>query len=152
MFINTILWAQLLVIGGSLSFNKAASRKSDRSSKVSNLQLTMADEELLRAPSVPPTQYLSGWRLAMVIMSLYLGTFVMALDTNIIGVAVPKISSEFQALEDVAWYGSAYLLTVTAFQPAFGNLYKFFSIEGTYRACIVVFESQSLYYLPWSRT
>lgn len=78
----------------------------------------------------------------MVIASLYLGTFLMALDTNIISVAVPKISSEFQALESVAWYGSAYLLTITAFQPAFGNLYKFFSVETTYRTCVVVFEGQ----------
>ena len=107
----------------------------------------MPDEELLQAPSLPSSEHLAGWRLAMVIMSLYLGTFVMALDTNIIGVAVPKISSEFKALEDVAWYGSAYLLTVTAFQPAFGNLYKFFSIEGTYRTCIAVFEGQYLYCL-----
>ena len=67
-------------------------------------------------------------------------TFVMALDTNIIGVAVPKTSSDLHALEAVAWYGSAYLLTITAFQQAFGNLYKFFSIENTYRICIVIFE------------
>ncbi|KAI9878025.1 MAG: hypothetical protein M1830_002145 [Pleopsidium flavum] len=100
----------------------------------------MADEAQAPTLSTPPSHYLSGWRLGMVIVSLYLGTFVMALDTNIIGVAVPKISSEFQALEDVAWYGSAYLLAITAFQPAFGNVYKFFSVQGTYRTCIVVFE------------
>ena len=88
-------------------------------------------------------QYLKGWRLATVILSLYLGAFVMALDTNIINVAVPKITSDFHALEDVAWYGSAYLLTVTSFQPAFGNLYKFFDIENTYKGCIVTFESLS---------
>lgn len=93
--------------------------------------------------SLLSSPYVSGWRLGMVIASLYLGTFVMALDTNIIGVAVPKISSEFHALEDVAWYGSAYLLTVTAFQPAFGTIYKFFSVEGTYRICIVMFEGES---------
>lgn len=103
----------------------------------------MADETQTQGLSLPSSPYLSGWRLAMVITSLYLGTFVMALDTNIIGVAVPKISSEFHALEDVAWYGSAYLLTVTAFQPAFGTVYKFFSVQGTYRVCIVVFEGES---------
>ena len=86
-------------------------------------------------------QYLKGWRLATVILSLYLGAFVMALDTNIINVAVPKITSDFHSLEDVAWYGSAYLLTVTSFQPAFGNLYKFFDIEKTYKGCIITFES-----------
>lgn len=103
---------------------------------------TIVDETQAPEIASPSSPYLSGWRLGMVITSLYLGTFVMALDTNIIGVAVPKISSEFQALEDVAWYGSAYLLTITAFQPAFGTMYKFFSVEGTYRICIVVFEGE----------
>ena len=75
----------------------------------------------------------------MVIASIFLGTFVMILDTNIIGVVVPKISSDFHALEAVAWYGSAYPLTTTAFQQAFGNLYKIFSIENTHRIYIVIF-------------
>ncbi|KAL8934498.1 MAG: hypothetical protein Q9216_005883 [Gyalolechia sp. 2 TL-2023] len=64
----------------------------------------------------------------------------MALDINIINVAVPKIASDFRALEDVAWYGAAYLLTVTAFQPAFGNIYKYFDVEVTYKICLAVFE------------
>ena len=101
----------------------------------------MAHEGSIEALRRPATHYLKGWRLATVILSLYLGAFVMALDTNIINVAVPMIATDFHMLDDVAWYGSAYLLTVTAFQPAFGNLYKFFHIENTYRSCIVVFES-----------
>lgn len=88
-------------------------------------------------------QYLSSWRLGSVIFSLFLGAFLIALDTNIIGVAVPKIISEFQSLEDVSWYGAAYLLTITAFQPTFGTMYKFFNIETTYRTCIVLFEGEN---------
>ena len=103
----------------------------------------MVEKDLGEAVRPLPSQYLTGWRLVTVILSLYLGAFVMALDTNIINVALPKISSEFHALEDVAWYGSAYLLTVTAFQPAFGNLYKYFDIENTYKICIIIFECQS---------
>ena len=49
----------------------------------------------------------------------------MALDTNIVNVSVLRITSDFQALDDVAWHGSAYLLTTTSFQPAFGTLYRF---------------------------
>lgn len=78
------------------------------------------------------------------IASLYLGTFVMALDTNIINVAVPKISADFDALEQVAWYGSAYLLTLTACQTAFGTLYKYFDITVVYRSCIFIFEGMLL--------
>jgi hypothetical protein len=86
--------------------------------------------------------FLKGWRLGVVITSLYLGTFLIALDTNIVGVAIPKISTEFNALQDISWYGSAYLLTITAFQPMLGSFYRFFSVEGTYKGCIVVFESK----------
>lgn len=59
---------------------------------------------------------------------------------NIIGVAIPKITTEFNSLDDIAWYGSAYLLTVTAFQPLFGSLYKFFNTKITYLTSIVIFE------------
>lgn len=67
-------------------------------------------------------QYLAGWRLTTVIVSLCLGTFLVALDVNIIAVAVPEISSVLNSLDNVAWYGSAYLLTVTAFQPIVGSV------------------------------
>lgn len=42
--------------------------------------------------------------------SLFCGTFVMALDSTIIDTAVPSITTEFVALDDIAWYGSGYLL------------------------------------------
>ncbi|KAF7916838.1 uncharacterized protein EAE98_010560 [Botrytis deweyae] len=35
-------------------------------------------------------------------------------------VTIPKISTEFKALDDVGWYGSGYLITLTAFQPLQG--------------------------------
>lgn len=87
--------------------------------------------------------YLKGWRLGIIIISLYMGAFLIALDTNIVGVAIPQISTEFQALQDISWYGSAYLLTITAFQPMLGNFYKFFAAETTYKGCIVIFESKT---------
>ena len=92
--------------------------------------------------SEPDPRYLTSWRLGIVIFSLFCGAFLIALDTNIIGTAVPKITSDFHSLEDVSWYGAAYLLTITAFQPFFGTLYKYFSIQATYKSCIVVFEGK----------
>lgn len=87
-----------------------------------------------------PLGYLSSWRLGVVITCLFFGAFLIALDTNIINVAVPKISSEFHSLQDVAWYGTAYLLTITAFQPIYGSLYKFFDTDVVYRVSILIFE------------
>lgn len=74
--------------------------------------------------------------------SLCLGTLVVAIDNTIIGVAIPKISTVFDALDDVGWYGSAYLLTITALQPTFGNIYKYFDIKTTYIVSIFVFEGK----------
>ncbi|PQE02869.1 efflux pump antibiotic resistance protein [Rutstroemia sp. NJR-2017a BBW] len=88
--------------------------------------------------------FLRSWRLAIVIGSLCLGVFLLALDMNIIGVAIPRITSDFHSLDDVAWYGSAYLLTVTAFQPFFGNLFKYFDPKLVYMGSIALFEVGSI--------
>ncbi|KUI59517.1 Putative HC-toxin efflux carrier TOXA [Cytospora mali] len=84
--------------------------------------------------------YLRSWRLFIVIDTLFVGIFLFGLDVNIIGVAIPKITTEFGSLDEVAWYGSAYLLTVTAFQPGFGNLYRFFNTKRVYLVSLFIFE------------
>ncbi|KAI9650535.1 hypothetical protein NHQ30_000551 [Ciborinia camelliae] len=101
------------------------------------------DSDNVHAPAAT-SHYLQGWRLGIVITSLALGIFLIALDTTIIGVAIPKITSDFRNLDDIAWFGSAYLLTVTAFQPSFGILYKFFNAKYVYLVAIVIFEVGSI--------
>lgn len=85
-------------------------------------------------------EYPTKSRLAIVLLSLFLGTFLVAIDTTIVSVAIPKISTQFKALDDVGWYGSAYLITITALQPAGGTIYKFFNAKMVYLSAIVVFE------------
>lgn len=97
----------------------------------------------IKSAPVSTDTYLYSWRLFVVIASLFLGQFLMALDVNIINVAIPEISTHFAALNDVAWYGAAYLLTITAFQPTFGTVYSSFNIDMTYKVCIVIFEGKS---------
>ena len=86
--------------------------------------------------------YLTSWRLVIVIASLGLSTCLVAFDTSIVGVAVSKISTAFSSLDDIAWYGWAYLLTVTAFQPTFGNLYKFFNLKAVFLVSVVISEGK----------
>ncbi|KAK8139320.1 MFS general substrate transporter [Apiospora sp. TS-2023a] len=88
--------------------------------------------------------YLRSWRLAVVITSLCFGILLLGLDMNIIGVAIPRITTDFRSLGDIAWYGSAYLLTITAFQPLFGNLYKFFNAKTVYLVSLILFEVGSV--------
>lgn len=84
--------------------------------------------------------YLTGVRLASVLLSLTLGKFLVAIDISLIAVAIPKISTEVKALEQIGWYGSAYLLTVTALQPSAGKMYKFYDIKSVHLSSIIVFE------------
>ena len=88
--------------------------------------------------------YPEGWKLAAILTSLCIGTLLIAIDNTIIGVALPEISTVFDALDDVGWYGSAYLLTLTALQPTFGKVYKHFDIKSIYVVSVVVFEGQSI--------
>lgn len=81
-------------------------------------------------------------QLCLLIASLFCGTFVMALDATIIGTAVPSITTEFNSLDDIAWYGSGYLLTITAFQPSIGKLYRYVNVKLVFMTCVVVFEGK----------
>lgn len=74
-------------------------------------------------PEYPPLA-----KVIVVIIGLYLAVFLVALDQTILGVAIPKITDQFNSITDIAWYGSAYFLTSTALQPSYGRIYKIFSV------------------------
>ena len=86
--------------------------------------------------------YMKGLRLWITILALALGTLLVAIDNTVIAVAIPKISSVFDSLSQVGWYGSAYLLTVTATQPTCGRLYKYFNMKYTFLCSVLVFEGE----------
>ncbi len=46
--------------------------------------------------------YPGGLKLAIILVSLFLGTFLVAIDTTIISVTIPKISTEFHAFNDIS--------------------------------------------------
>ena len=52
---------------------------------------------------------------------------------------MPSITNEFHSLGDVGWYGSAYLLTSSAFILFFGRLYTFYSPKWIFIANVLLF-------------
>jgi hypothetical protein len=106
----------------------------DQASKLENI-----DEEAIVYPT--------GAKLALISLGLCLATFVVALDNTIIATAIPTITSVFNSLNDVGWYGSSYLLTLTSLQPSFGKIYANFDVKYTYLGALVVFEGMPLSYL-----
>ncbi|KAK6508881.1 hypothetical protein TWF481_003648 [Arthrobotrys musiformis] len=89
-------------------------------------------------------EYPTAWKLAVISIALCLSVFCMALDNTIIATAIPKITDHFKSLDDVGWYGSAYMLTTCAFQLLFGKFYTFYSVKWVYLIALLIFEVGSI--------
>lgn len=88
--------------------------------------------------------YPHGLPLILLIASLCLAVFLVALDQTIIAPALGAITGEFLSVKDIGWYGAAYLLSTTALQPTYGSLYRMFSVKWTYLTAVFIFEVGSL--------
>ncbi|KAJ8113440.1 hypothetical protein OPT61_g4434 [Boeremia exigua] len=89
-------------------------------------------------------EYPTGSRLAAIITALALAIFLVSLDLTIIATAIPKITDEFNGLTDIAWYSSAFFMTMGGFQSAWGKIYKYFPLKISYLVSILIFEIGSL--------
>ncbi|EMD91142.1 hypothetical protein COCHEDRAFT_1156477 [Bipolaris maydis C5] len=89
-------------------------------------------------------EYPTKWKLGAITVALCLSVFCMALDNTIIATAIPRITDQFKALNDVGWYGSSYLLTTCATQLMYGKFYTYYSIKWIYLSALAIFEFGSL--------
>ncbi|KAL4959568.1 MDR family MFS transporter [Aspergillus stella-maris] len=76
----------------------------------------------------------------LVLLGMFLSIFLVSLDRTIIATAIPSISDEFGSIDDIGWYGSAYMLTAASFNPVFGRIYQLYSTKWTFLISLVVFE------------
>lgn len=74
-------------------------------------------------------EYPGLFKAVLIVASVYITVFLVALDQTIVGTAIPKITDQFHSVQDVGWYGSAYFLTSTALQPTYGRIYKILNVR-----------------------
>lgn len=82
--------------------------------------------------------------LAMITVALMLSIFLCALDMTIVATAIPRITDQFHSVDQVGWYGSAFFLTLGAFQSTWGKAFKYFPLKTSYLISIFIFELGSL--------
>ena len=87
----------------------------------------------------PTTGYLSHNQILVVMGGLMAGMFLAALDQSIVGVALPKITSELGGLDKLSWVVTAYLLTFTAATPLWGKISDLRGRRPVFQTAIVVF-------------
>ncbi|KAF2188497.1 MFS general substrate transporter [Zopfia rhizophila CBS 207.26] len=83
-------------------------------------------------------------KLILILSSCALSIFLVALDNTIISTAIPRIADEFRSLDDIAWYGSGFFVTMAAFQNMWGKQYKYFNVKLVYLVSILLFEVGSV--------
>lgn len=79
-------------------------------------------------------------RLWLIMSCTFLSLFLVALDRTIVTTAIPRITDEFHSLDDIGWYGSAYMLTGAASQPLFGRMYTVYNTKWVLLTSVAVFE------------
>src|SRR5215203_5511079 len=94
--------------------------------------------------AAPSGDYLSHRQILVVMGGLMAGMFLAALDQSIVGVALPKITSELGGLDKLSWVVTAYLLTSTASTPLWGKVSDLYGRRPMFQLAIVVFMIGSL--------
>ncbi|KAI8584263.1 hypothetical protein K450DRAFT_218946 [Umbelopsis ramanniana AG] len=77
------------------------------------------------------------WALTFVGLSLSL--FLAAVDTTIVSTAIPKIGSDFHALEKGSWIVTAYILSFDSLQPMYGKLSDIFGRKNVLLPAVFIF-------------
>ncbi|KAH8692008.1 MFS transporter [Talaromyces proteolyticus] len=84
--------------------------------------------------------YNSTWKIYLVVIALALTTFCTSLDSTILATAIPQITDRFNSLDDVEWYGAAYLLANCSVQLIYGKLYHLHSVKWVYLVALFLFQ------------
>ncbi|KAI6799798.1 MFS general substrate transporter [Hortaea werneckii] len=99
-------------------------------------------DERSAVPTGPsaPNEYPPTREVVMVMTAILLALFLNALDRTIVATAIPAITNELDSLQDIGWYGSAYMLTASCFQLLFGRIYTFYTPKYVFLTLIGLFE------------
>jgi MFS family permease len=82
----------------------------------------MGTEQPIVVQPITAFNQLQGRHLVIAVVGVLLGLLLSALDSTIVGTAMPRIVADLGGLEHYAWVATVYLLGSTAAVPIFGKL------------------------------
>lgn len=78
-------------------------------------------------------------QLLTVVSSLFMAAFLAALDGTVVTTLLTLIASDLNAIGNISWIATAYLLSCSAFQPLFGKLSDIFGRKSLLLLCTAFF-------------
>lgn len=138
-----------------VSFGEVEFPSDHKTAMISENQDLHSNQDGSTSPPLPPRKQegpsettvsapVHGLGLVAMTFALALAVFIVGVDINIVSTAIPEITKDFGSVEDIGWYGSAFLLTTCAFQIPWGRLYTLLPTKWTFTAATVIFEIGSL--------
>uniref|UniRef100_A0A093UTS5 Putative HC-toxin efflux carrier TOXA n=1 Tax=Talaromyces marneffei PM1 TaxID=1077442 RepID=A0A093UTS5_TALMA len=127
--------------------------------KTDDAILATAEEASDNAEDTPA--YYEGWAFWNLGAALMGSAFLLSLDNTILGMhsslrprkanltniqatAIPRITSDFNSLNDIGWYASAYKITQMSLLPLCGRIYTFYDNRWSYIIVLLIFELGSI--------
>ncbi|KAG0197042.1 hypothetical protein BGX33_000993, partial [Mortierella sp. NVP41] len=87
----------------------------DSNEKSVSVKDNKIESDLEQQDKAPVNHTPTGIRRFLLLLGLFLGCILAALDNTIVATALPQISSDFNSQSQMAWIATAYLLAYTAF-------------------------------------
>ncbi|KAJ2896437.1 uncharacterized protein MKZ38_005564 [Zalerion maritima] len=121
---------------GESSAEKPTSDEPRKKKKKKELSAAEEDEA---GKEYPPMK-----KVIPVAICLVFTMLLFSLDRTIVATATPKITDDFNSVDDIGWYASAYMMTGCATQLVFGKIYTFYPSKWVFLFSVSVFELGSL--------
>lgn len=88
---------------------------------------------------VPEENQMAEYQKKLILVSMYLGILLAALDVSIISTLLSHIASEFNALDKITQIVSAYLLSSATVQPLYGKISDIYGRKSVLVVCNIIF-------------
>lgn len=115
------LAARETAIDATIDLNESVQAQNQNYGSITeDIEAQPATEEAEEASELAPA------KVRVIIASLYIGSFLAALDTTVVTTLLSSIGSDINALSKSSWIATSYLLSCASFQPLYGKLSDIF--------------------------
>lgn len=89
-------------------------------------------------------QVLTGTKLILCTLSIFLCLFLVALDQTIVVTLLTEVGNQFNGFDQIGWLSAGFLLATAVFAAVWGKISIIFGRKNTYYVAIFLFEAGSL--------